>query len=565
LGVKRPRLSLLVLAVVLAATATVIAVSGGFRTTVGGFRLSVRSPLATSIAALIAGAWWFFLARRERAIATDSEQVWQALERHASRLIGLVALTAAIVAAAFATRSAAGADASGYLSQAKLWSDGAWVVANPLADLLDHGDPWLTTPLGWRPAGTSYSVPTYPPGLPLLMAIPHAMAGMAGANAVVVVSAAIAVWATGMLAGGVAGLLAAVLIGFSPVFLYQSIQPMSDVPVTSAWAMCFLLLFHDRRSLWAGIACAVAVLIRPNLAPLAIVPFFVAKSRLAFTLPVISAGAFLAFMQWLWYGSPLQSGYGSAEELFSLANVVPNVSRYFFWLIATAPVLLLAPFGVARLRRQPLPRALGMFAALVMFAYFIYGVFDDWSYLRFLLPAIAVFAIFAAVELTAWIERRPVSWRAPILLVLVLGVAAHGLFVARSRDTFRLADQLHRVEQMAEFINWSVPAGAVIVSGEQSGSMRYDTGRSILRWEAATPEALSTAVATLEAASRPVYIVLDAWEDEPFRKKFAAVPSVTLDWPAAVDAGSTHRTRLWRVADRARFLAGENLQTVRLP
>ena len=565
MGLKSPRLIFLILAVVLVTTAVVLAVSGGFRTTVGGFRLSVRSPLVTSIAALIAGAWWFFLARRERGIATDSEQVWQALERHASRLIGVVALIAAIVAAAFATRSAAGADASGYLSQARLWSDGEWVVANPLADILDHGDPWLTTPLGWRPAGTSYSVPTYPPGLPLLMAIPHAMAGMGGANAVVVVSAAIAVWATGMLAGGVAGLLAAVLIGFSPVFLYQSIQPMSDVPVTAAWAICFLLLSHDRRSLWAGIACAVAILIRPNLAPLAIVPFFVAKNRLAFTLPVISAGAFLAFMQWLWYGSPLQSGYGSAEELFSLANVVPNVSRYFSWLIATAPVLLLAPFGVARLRRQPLPRALGMFAALVMFAYFVYGVFDHWSYLRFLLPAIAVFAIFAAVELTVWIERRPVSWRAPISFVLVLGVAAHGLFVARSRDTFRLADQLHRVEQVADFINQGVPSDAVIVSGEQSGSMRYATGRSILRWEAATPAALASAVALLEQSGRPVYIVLDAWENEPFLAKFKDVREVALGWPAMVEAGSSHRTRLWRVADRARFLAGENLQTVRLP
>ena len=56
--------------------------------------------------------------------------------------------------------------------------------------------------------------PTYPPGLPLLMAIPHAVAGIDGANAVVIASAAIAVWATGMIAGGIAGVIAALLLAF---------------------------------------------------------------------------------------------------------------------------------------------------------------------------------------------------------------------------------------------------------------------------------------------------------------------------------------------------------------
>ena len=32
-----------------------------------------------------------------------------------------------------------------------------------------------------------------------------------------------------------------------------------------------------------------------------------------------------------------------------------------------------------------------------------------------------------------------------------------------------------------------------------------------------------------------------------------------------VEAGGSHRTRLWRIGDRARFLAGENLRTIRMP
>ena len=87
---------------------------------------------------MIAAGWWFYLARRERAVATDLEASWHAIERNASRLIGVVALVAAIVAATFATRSAAGADASGYLSQAVMWADAELFHGEMLADDLSN-------------------------------------------------------------------------------------------------------------------------------------------------------------------------------------------------------------------------------------------------------------------------------------------------------------------------------------------------------------------------------------------------------------------------------------------
>ena len=148
---------------------------------------------------------------------------------------------------------------------------------------------------------------------------------------------------------------------------------------------------------------------------------------------------------------------------------------------------------------------------------------------------------------------------------LALVVTAHSFFVARSLDTFKLADQLRRVEQVAQFVKDSAPEYAVILSGEQSGSMRYYTGRSILRWEAAAPEELAAAIASLTESSRPVYIVLDAWENEPFLNKFKTLPEVALDWPAMLEAGSSHRTRLWRLSDRAAFHDGRGFPTVRIP
>ena len=567
---------LLAIAAALVVVAVVLAVSGGFRTTVGGFRISARSPVAASIAALIAGAVWLAMARRDRAIATDLEETWRGLERHASRAIGVIALFAAIVASTFATRSAAGADASGYLSQAAVWS-----VVQPagyvemIAREHHELDGWTTTPLGWRPVSGAcdfecegMQLPTYPPGLPLLMAVPHLLAGINGATAVVTASAAIATWATGMIAGGVAGIMAATFLAFAPVFVHQSIQPMSDVPVTAAWILCFLLVRRDKRlgfSLAAGFACAIAVLVRPNLAPLAIVPFLVSRQKRWFAPPVAAAGIFLAVIHDFWYGSPFRSGYGTAGELFSTANVLPNAGGYASWLAATSPILLLGLFGITRVRKNRHASALMVFALLVIASYLIYAVFDHWSYLRFLLPALAVFAIFAGIELHAWIDRRPAAWRLPLFLGLTLAITAHSLLVARTLEVFKLADQLRRVERAADFINRTAPRDAVMIAGEQSGSMRYYTGRSILRWDIATPDQLSNALTALALGERPIFVVLDGWEHEPFLAKFKDVPAVALDWPAAIDAGTSHRTRVWRLSDRARFLKGENLSTTRLP
>jgi hypothetical protein len=62
-----------------------------------------------------------------------------------------------------------------------------------------------------------------------------------------------------------------------------------------------------------------------------------------------------------------------------------------------------------------------------------------------------------------------------------------------------------------------------------------------------------------------VFIVLDAWEDEPFRKQLGAYPAAALDWPPVVEAGRSHRTRLWRLSDRDRFIRGAPLSITRLP
>ena len=582
------RRSLLWIAATLTAVAVLLAVSGGVRASVGGFRISARSPLGVSVAAVAVAAAWWALARRAKSVDSDLELAWSSLDRHSASFIVLVAALSGGVAAIFATNSASGADASGYLSQSLLWESRQFFHLNELSRSLIASDPWVTSPLGWRPTDIpGMQAPTYPPGLPWLMA---AVPGTSNAGLVIVVSTAITVWATGAVAkclsGGMAGVLAAILIAISPVFLFQSVQPMSDVPVTAAWLACWALLVGpgslrlrsgqagtwdpgSARILLAGLTCALAVMIRPNLAPLAVMPLFVIGLNLrrlvAFALPVALAGAALMWLQWLWYGSPFRSGYGTADELFAVANIGANASRYFWWTLATSPALLVAPVGIAVFWRHAATPALAAFAALVVAAYLVYAVFDVWSYLRFLLPALAIAAAFTGAAITAGLSRMATRFRVMGALAVALALTAHGVSQARALDTFRLADQQRRVTQVAEFLAASLPVDAVIVAGEQSGSLRYYTGRSILRWDAASPEALSAAIEAVNEAGRPVVVALDAWEHEPFRARHGGLPAVSLEWPPAFEAGTSHRTRVWRLSDREAFLRGERVATMRQP
>ena len=564
------------LAAVLAAVAILLAASGGVRATVGGFRISARSPIIPIVLGVACALAWFALAKRDGAAAGDLEAAWASIDRHAGKLITAVALLSAAIAFAFATVSASGADASGYLSQAEMLSQQNTIWGDQLGVALDELDPngFLTAPLGWRPRRPHAQVPSYPPGLPMLMALPHRIAGTAGAAMVIPVCAAIAVWSVGaigvLLGDGIAGVLAAIVLASTPVFLFQSVQPMSDVPVTAAWMLCWWLIVRKgSTALAAGAVCAVAIMIRPNLAPLAAVPFLYLLSTnrthaWRFAAPVAGAGLLLAFLQDQLYGSPFRSGYGDAAALFSAANIGPNLSRYFWWVAGTSPVMFVSVGGVFLLRKRREAWALIAFAALVEAAYLVYAVFDDWSYLRFLLPALAVAAVFVSVFVVSLARQAPAPMRMMVFVSFVSFVLPFGLYQARSRDTFRLADQQQRVGQIANALVERTAPNDVMLTGEQSGSMRYYTRREIVRWDELRPEQWDRLQALLSADKRAAWIVLDAFEEPLFREKFKSKPGGALDWPPAIEAGDTHRTRAWRLGDRVRFAAGERIETVRI-
>src|SRR5207245_1838155 len=106
------------------------------------------------------------------------------------------------------------------------------------------------SPLGYRPARYRGAiVPTYAPGLPMVMALALKIARSRSAAFVVVPwLGAVAVWSTFLLGRrldtAIVGLLGALLVACSATFLFHVIQPMSDVPATAWWILAAVLLFR---------------------------------------------------------------------------------------------------------------------------------------------------------------------------------------------------------------------------------------------------------------------------------------------------------------------------------
>lgn len=595
----------LALSILFISLAVTLAATGGFVADVAGVRLSARSPATAAVAGAVALLAWVAVAGRRRAWGADLAAVTAAVERRASAAIVTIALLAGAASIGFGTFSASGADASGYLSEAAMLASGDLSRQEPLAEGADWRDGAASlAPLGWRPGQRPHEqVPTYAVGLPLLMALPHALGGAIAASLVVGGSLVVAVWAAGALAlclgGPLAGVLAALWLATSPVALWGALQPMSDVPVTAAWLLAWLAITDlslartgsdpviTRGALLAGAAAALAVLIRPNLAPLAAIPALSllllrpsrtnpspaptgtdpvdARSRLwLFALPVAAAGAIVALLQWRWFGSPLRSGYGSAAELFTLANIIPNVQLYGRWLIDThGPWLLAAPVALFWPRIREL-RWLLAFAAAVCAAYFVYAIFEDWPYLRFLLPALALAMVGLSVTLAALLTTLPRAAQLPIFLIAALALAASQIASARADGVFRFEARHSRALLAGRYLDSVLPRRAILVTGEQSGAMRYYTNRPVLRWEVLDANALESTLIKLTALGYEPWIALDMWEESPFRDKFRGTVIGALDWPPLLDAGREMRTRAWRLRDRATFSAGGSVHTDRV-
>jgi len=330
----------------------------------------------------------------------------------------------------------AGPDSSGYVSQAHKWVNGD--LRSPIPDWAIHGTfggaLWAGAPFGYKLAADRQSyVPVYSPGVPLIMSLFERAGGPDAVFYVVPLFGALLVWGAYLLgrqlADEWAGAIAAALMLVSPAFLWLLIEPMSDVPVAACWTMALVLASQADGPIEAfvsGVASGTAILMRPNVAPLAIFPALLlllsGRRRLTdillFGIPAVSAALVIATINARWYGSPFTSGYGSIDSLYSSDRIPRNLRQYVGWLSDTqTPIFFLwvaAPFVLKAYDGGRRFVLLLLYPLAVLAMYVAYLNFDegDWGTLRFLLPAYPVILASLAATLVLFARHARHRMRA---------------------------------------------------------------------------------------------------------------------------------------------------------
>lgn len=497
----------------------------------------------------------------------------------ATLLAVLIAIALSTVGVVRGTWAVGGSDSSCYALMAKALADGDLQPESAFA----ADAPWPTSALTLAPGGfipspvrPGAASPICAPGMSVLMA-PLALAFGKDAifwlTPIAAGALVLAAFVIGrQLAGAAAGLTAAILTATSPIVLYQTVQPMNDILTAALWLGALAL---SRWSAAAGVLIGLAILVRPNLAPLAIVLAFIpfvqfgvnqqgGRALLKMIAGAIPGVIALVVLNQSLYGSLAGSGYGAARDLFSPAHISDNLTNYAGSLFETQHVVpflaLLAPFVFDGFKRTGAILLLGV-AAIEIAIYLLYRPFPEWWYLRFLIPAIVILLVLASAVTVRLLSRNAMGGLIPILAVLlgILGARAAG-----DRQAFELQRMEARHRQASEVVRDRLPPNAVVITVWQSGSVRFHAEREIVMWDSLDPEWLDRSVSWLRSKGWQPYVLVERREEPEFRARFAQRSDVgRLDWPPRFDIN--RQVRIFDPADRARYREGDTYSTENFP
>ena len=554
-------------ALVAALWTVILLIYGGFDTWILGVRVRTNDPFRPFLIAVTAILAFVAAVGDDRTDAQMSS-VLDFAARTLSRIdlrlpATILAVATAIVGLTWSSRAAGGSDSYGYISQAELWLNGRLEITQPWVEQV----PWPNaehtfSPLGYRPGRARTTItPTYSAGLPIMMALAKFVAGHCAIFWVVPLSGGVLVLATfgigRRVGGGRAGLVAAWLLATSPSFLFMLMQPMSDIPAAAAWMVAFWCITSGTigAAVAGGLAAALAVLIRPNLAPLACIAalWFILEWRssgpdrqrylwqgAAFLVALLPGIAITAALNAFWNGSPFTSGYGTFADIFSFSNILPNLGNYAVWLSETQTPL--AFVGIVALLvpakwlwppdvRRSTVLVFGLFVTGVWLEYCAYLTFGAWQDLRFLLPATGFMMVGSAVALLRVTGRQtttePIRGRRLVMglavafVVILLG--RHGVQFAIREAVFDQQRWETRYPIAAAIVAARTEPNAVIFSSVHSGSLRYYAGRMTLAYLSLDPAWLDRAISWLGTHDAHPYALLEESEVKEFKDRFSSV------------------------------------------
>ncbi len=326
----------------------------------------------------------------------------------------------------------------------------------------------------------------YPPGLPVLQALPYRLGGVPAALAVNPVLAVLGGLLLFLLArrwvGPWLALFGVLLYATLPVLNEQALMGMAHVAVATA-LVAALLTFDfwserptkGRAILLGFVLGAMPALRYPAALPTVVIGTFAAlrcvrsaAHRRTAWIGAVGVAAPLAALlahNTVAYGSPLATGYGLTGEdaAFSLHYLQLNILGYLDSIRAAAgAVALFGLGGVIAMLRLPEWRTRGALLFVLVTAWTLLYAAYYWSLTgpRFLLPVFTLLVV-AAVSLLHLL--RPFVLRAALAMVLA------GWHLAVAVDdglprVERLADELRTAEQVLGELRTAVPARSVLIA-----------------------------------------------------------------------------------------------------
>ena len=339
------------------------------------------------------------------------------------------------------------------------------------------------------------------------------------------------------LSGSLAGAFAAVLLAGSPTFLFEIVSPTSDVPCTAWWALSLALLLYEGRgaAFAAGLSAGLAILTRPNV--LLLVPpvrrgprcgFGVAGRSRALSNNRCARGERTCGVRDVECHGPCDvvcRGIGSLlhcgrppqqqplriavlfwiralRRLYKWSHLLSNLARYPGWLLETeTPIVLLglaAPFVLrARAPATDLPRSPRWvatvwlcFVAAVFASYLFYLPFEEWWYVRFLMPAYPPLLVLTSAVLVALLAPLSRALRgggelAAAVIVAVVAWRCASFSIERGAHMQWKAEQ--RYATVGNYVASKLPDRAVLLSMQHSGGIRHYSGRLTVRYDLIEP------------------------------------------------------------------------------
>ncbi len=430
-----------------------------------------------------------------------------------------------------------GSDTSGYFNEARLFArfrihaDMRVIPGIPPRE----APAYLYVPLGFRPVtdGSARMVPTYPPGLSLLLVPVARLVGWRHAGDVLLLLHSLAGIALTFALGRMCGLpapwslLGAAVLAASPLYLYSSLWALSDVPAT-VWATAAVVAAWKgrERTAWAlvsGICIAVAFLVRPSNF-LIVAPVVLAIGLSPGRLAVAALAALPGVAAWMAinrtaYGDAWQSGYGAIGNEFHAGLVSSTLAYCARWLpVLLSPIVIASPAILLFLRQRPRVAAvLAAWAAAFVAFYLPYRwTHENWWFLRFLLPAAPALIVAALIVLQQCFEklqaRFPEKWARtlPVLVLFVAVVSEASQIGPLGAWTIGRGEQ--KYGRVADWLVAHVPRNSAIIAHQFSGSLFYYTNLALVRADQMDPPTAERVRAAARSAGMPLYAVLFSFE-----------------------------------------------------